>query len=172
MGVMHRPSAWPAERWLICLELQDIHAAHREAIDNARQLLAHARRNGWPVVHVHLRPMQGGGPAYRPVEGCEPRPSEPVFFRDGAATTPDHPFWRLARAAEGSQALLCGVVSDPWSVRSVEATDRIGVRLSLVREALAGVLPMGFTDKFDFMGLRQAMAAVRTPWLLEAANAP
>ena len=172
MGLMHLSAAWPADRWLICLELQDIHATrHGEAIDNARLLLAHARRAGWPGVHVHLRSRYSAGPGVRPVKGCEPLPSEAVFFRDGEPTTPDHPFWRLARAAEGSQALLCGVVSDTWSLRSVEATVRIGVHLSLVLEAMSGSLPSGFTDRFDRIGLRQAMA-VRTPWLLEAANAP
>ena len=168
---MRLPVPAPDDRWLICLELQDIHAAHREAIDNARLLLAHARRVGWPVVHVHLRPAHGPGSGVRPALGCEPLPSEPVFFRDGCPTTPDHPFWRLAHAAAGSQALLCGVISDPWSVRSVEATMRIGVHLNLVREAIAGALPAEVRERLDWLGLRQATAQ-RTHLLLEAANAP
>ena len=165
-----RPPARPsAHRWLICLELQEIHAAHAEAIDNARRLLLHARRNGWPVVHVHLRPMHGA--AGRPIAGCEALPSEPVFFRDGGPTTPDQPFWRLARSAEGSEALLCGIISDPWSSRSADAVARLGIHLTPVREALGGGLSAEVVRKFHAASLRQITSPAQ-PWLLEAANAP
>ncbi len=166
------PKAGMAGRWLICLELQALHlAGHRDAIDGARELLSHARRNRWPVVHVLFRPEKGTGANLRPAPGCEPHPDEPVFFRDGLAATPDHPFWRLARQAEGSEALLCGVIADPWAVRGVEATHHIGVNVSLVRGALGGSVPQALSDRLDRVTLRQVMAAP-TPWLLEAANAP
>jgi hypothetical protein len=173
MAGMMRMSAREAGRWLICLELQAIHAGHRDVLENSRALLAHARREGWPVVHVHLRPLYGpaGGPAIRAAAGCEPLPSEPVFFRDGAPSTPDHPFWRLARQAEGTEALLCGVISDPWSVKSIETASRMGIHLNLVREALGGILPAHFAHEFGYTALRGAMSAP-PPWPLEAANAP
>jgi hypothetical protein len=172
-SLMHLMPRREAGRWLICLELQAIHAGHREVLENSRLLLAHARRQGWPVVHVHLRPLYGpvGGPAVRAAAGCEPLPSEPVFFRDGAPPMPDHPFWRLASEHEGSDALLCGVVSDTWAVRSVETAARMGIQLNLVREALGGMLPAHFAEDFGYTGLRGAMSAL-PPWPLEAANAP
>jgi len=170
MALTHLPVSRMSDRWLICLELQDIHAAHGEVIDHARRLLAHARRTGLPVVHVHFRPAHGGG-GVRPAADCEPLPSEPVFFRDGAPTTPDHPFWRLARAAEGSEALLCGIVSDPWSSRSVDAVARLGIYLIPVREALGGSLSADVIRKFHAVSLRQVTSPA-PPWLLEVANAP
>jgi hypothetical protein len=170
MVALHAPKD-AAGRWLICLELQALHlAGHRSAIEGARDLLAHARRNHWPVVHIHFRPLMGRADC-RPAPGCEPHPSEPVFFRDGLPATPDHPFWRLARQAEGAEALLCGVVADPAAVRGIEATHRIGVNLTLVRGALGGTVPQALADRLDDIPLRRVLAAP-TSWLLEAANAP
>jgi nicotinamidase-related amidase len=76
---------------LLCLDLQREHTTPPEGgerasrcVDACKRILRHARAVGWHVAHVqrHEGRIAALPERLRPIDGLEPRPKEPVFYRE------------------------------------------------------------------------------------------
>ena len=106
----------PRPRLLVCLDLQRANQPPdnctcaryvRPRLANCRHILLHARAWDWSVVHVHSRwpdDPDGG----EPIEGLEPRPSEPVLIRDGLSAFRSRGFCDLVEGAVQAELVLIG----------------------------------------------------------------
>ncbi|HTK36558.1 MAG TPA: isochorismatase family protein [Caulobacteraceae bacterium] len=84
---------YAAAPMLVCLDLQRQHTtgaadidrgAAGRCVETCKRVLRHARAAGWQIAHVqrHDGRMAALPELFRPIEGLEPRPREPVFYRD------------------------------------------------------------------------------------------
>ena len=84
---------YAAAPMLVCLDLQREHTVGADATDRdsalhcvetCKRVLRHARAAGWQIAHVqrHDGRVAALPELLRPIEGVEPRPREPVFYRD------------------------------------------------------------------------------------------
>lgn len=108
---------------LVCLDLQRgrlAQKAHAPVLAECRRVLAEARRRRWPVLHVHSRALVDG----RPIPGLEPRPSEPVFLRQGPSAFSNPNFSRAALALGGPLALVGFALEDTVLATAFAAADR------------------------------------------------
>ena len=87
-----------------------------------RKVLSEARRRRWPVLHVHTRQTEPGDG--RPILGLEPRPSEPVFVRQGPSAFSSPGFARAAMALGGPLALIGFALHDTVLATAFAAVDR------------------------------------------------
>jgi nicotinamidase-related amidase len=108
---------------LVCLDLQRgrlAEKANAPVLAQCRRVLAEARRRRWPVIHVHSRALIDG----RPIPGLEPRPSEPVFLRQGPSAFSNANFSRAALALGGPLALVGFALEDTVLATAFAAADR------------------------------------------------
>lgn len=134
---------WETERpVLVCLDLQQPVDGELASWTGSRQsdpgarLLAHARRNGWSVVHVYRDGARGRGesPA-SPLPGFEPRPSEPVFLRRGVSAFTSARFAEVLDSALEAEVLVAGGELGSSVLATVlDAHDR-GLSVTLVQDA-------------------------------------
>jgi nicotinamidase-related amidase len=100
---------------LACLDLQRTNlTGDPEGCESAwrtapcRRLLAHARRQGWFIVHVHRIGTERPDAVNAPIPGFEPRPTEPVYLRRGVSALANSGFAEIVRATQGGEILLMG----------------------------------------------------------------
>lgn len=98
------------QKLLVCLDLQRGSVAAGAAPDgcvvNARRMLAHARMQGWQVVHVHSR--KADPTDARPIEGLEPLVSEPVVYRTTGSAFSSRAFRELVADMGACELVLIG----------------------------------------------------------------
>ncbi len=97
---------------LLCLDLQEgddnLGPRQQRALAESIRLLAHARRRGWDVVHIHSRGRPGPGGGHSPsLRGAEPRALEPVYRRAGLSAFASKDFARRIADNE-SEIVLAG----------------------------------------------------------------
>lgn len=114
---------------IVCLDLQRNRQAGEGAapgleptLDMCRRVLGEARRRRWPVLHVHSR--HAAPVDERPISGLEPRPSEPVFVRQGPSAFSSPGFARAAAALGGPLALIGFSLHDTVLATAFAAADR------------------------------------------------
>ena len=123
---------------IVCLDLQrnrQVGDGLTPALAMCRQVLNEARRRHWPVLHVHARqsePLDG-----RPIVGLEPRPSEPVFLRQGPSAFSSSGFARAAAAMGGPLALIGFSLHDTVLATAFAAADR-NLAVDVLRNAMCG----------------------------------
>lgn len=108
---------------LVCLDLQrNRQSGEAQGIvaSQCRRVLAEARRRRWPVLHVHARTQADP----RPIDGLEPRPTEPVFLRQGPSAFSNANFTRAALALGGPLALIGFALEDTVLATAFAAADR------------------------------------------------
>jgi nicotinamidase-related amidase len=113
----------PPRAVLVCLDLQRNRQAGETqgpVVAQCRRVLAEARRRCWPVLHVHVRSLADS----RPIAGLEPRPSEPVFLRQGPSAFSNANFTRAALALGGPLALIGFALEDTVLATAFAAADR------------------------------------------------
>lgn len=143
---MLRPQEPPP--WLICLNLnreyvtpgRPLHAAGAAAAaTRARACLSHARDTGWPVAHIQSRRSRLAQDArfFRPIEGLEPLPSEPLFItRRLSALAHAELRARLLTDRPSSVFLVGFALSHEGLATLFDAVD-CGLRLRVVEDAVA-----------------------------------
>lgn len=123
---------------IVCLDLQrnrQVGEAVTPTLAMCRRVLNEARRRRWPVLHVHARqaePVDG-----RPILGLEPRPSEPVFLRQGPSAFSSAGFARAAAALGGPLALIGFSLHDTVLATAFAAADR-NLAVDVLRNAVWG----------------------------------
>jgi nicotinamidase-related amidase len=155
-------------RLLVCLDLQldqiatdEGGHAGRDTVDGARarldtcaRVLAHARSNGWSVVHAHRRPAGAarpdsaspiaGGARHRaspPIPGFEPHPSEPIFYREGLSALSNRRLVDTLRASREAQVMLIGFDLAGSGLATALAAYDLGAELLLAPGALLSARP-------------------------------
>ena len=126
----------PPPAALVCLDLQRHQAdtPHAAAIAaRCARALAAARRGRWPVLHVHGR-LRGAD--CRPLPGLEPRPSEPIFLREGPSAFSNPGFVQAANRLGGPLALIGFSLQDTVTATAFAALDR-KFPVEIVSEAVA-----------------------------------
>jgi nicotinamidase-related amidase len=124
------------ERVLVCLDLQRVSAPDGEAdrcVRNCGRMLAHARRGGWRVVHVHSRKE---APEGRPIEGLEPLVSEPVIYRGGVSAFSSGAFRRLVTGLTCELVIIGYSMSSSCLATAMVAYDH-GLPVTLVQDAVS-----------------------------------
>lgn len=119
---------------LVCLDLQrgrQAGPATAAELACCRRVLAEARARRWPILHVHDRTLSD----VRPIAGLEPRPTEPVFLRQGPSAFSNPNFRRAAHALGGPLALIGYSLGDTVLATAFAAADR-GLPVEVVRDAV------------------------------------
>jgi nicotinamidase-related amidase len=128
----------------VCLDLQRANAPAsgdatlqemRLRLDNCRRVLAHARAWNWSVVHVYRR--RRGGSLSRPIDGLEPRPSEPVIARDGVSAFSSRSFRDLVDGAHEAQLVLIGYCLASTCLATAFAAHDLGLSTLIVEDAVS-----------------------------------
>jgi nicotinamidase-related amidase len=121
------------ERLLVCLDLQRGRQGEGRAPDgclvNCRRMLAHARHEGWRVVHVHSKnpdPAQA-----QPIDGLEPLLTEPVLYRSGLSAFSNRTFREMVEGRRAVELVIIG-----YSMTSA----LVGTALIAYEEALSVVM--------------------------------
>lgn len=148
-----RPSLGRVRRWLVCIDLQREYVVpgrplYSKAADGVAKagsrLLAHARADGWRVVHTQLRHADGlfapTGLFGAPIEGLRPRISEPVFFRSGLSAFSNPEFAAELRDAMGEEVYLIGFSLNHTCLATAFAAVDAGLSVTVVEDAM-GVSP-------------------------------
>lgn len=121
------------ERLLVCLDLQRGRQEDGRAPDgclvNCRRMLAHARYEGWRVVHVHSKSPDPDHA--RPIDGLEPLLSEPVLYRSGLSAFSNRTFREMLEGRGGVELVIIG-----YSMTSA----LVGTALIAYEEALSVVM--------------------------------
>lgn len=109
-GMWKNPGRAPREKLLVCLDLQrgslEAGAAPDGCVVNCRRMLAHARMQGWQVVHVHSR--KADPTEARPIEGLEPLISEPVVYRTTGSAFSSRAFRELVAGMGACELVIVG----------------------------------------------------------------
>ena len=138
---------------LVCLDLQqEQQAAHspadrerrRRCIEACQGVLTQARRLRWKVVHVHLSsgrmgPLTAGA---KPIPGLEPRPSEPVFYRQGLSAFSSAAFNEYLKLTTAPHLIVIGFSLDGSALFTAVGAQEAGVPMSIVQGAIDAP-PMG-----------------------------
>jgi nicotinamidase-related amidase len=138
---------------LVCLDLQqDQQIAtspadrerRRRCIETCQQVLAQARRLQWKVAHVHFSTARVGPLAAgsKPIAGLEPRPSEPIFYRQGPSAFSSGAFQEFLKRIAAPQLILVGFSLDGSALFTAMSAQEAGVPVSIVQGAVDAP-PMG-----------------------------
>jgi len=149
----HRRSRRP---WLVCHDLQREYvvpgrprfgASSGAVASTCNRFLQRARASGWRVVHCHRAPSPDAcfeGLFGAPIEGLQPRITEPLFLRQGLSAFSNPSFAAEMREARDDDVYLIGFsLADTCLATSLGAVDA-GVSIILVEDALgvSGVTPL------------------------------
>jgi nicotinamidase-related amidase len=149
--------------WLICLDLQRdcVIPGRPRYVAGAANIaticagvLAHARNEGWRVVHSQVRdPRSLAAQAFdAPIEGLRPLITEPVYFRSGLSAFANPEFAAEMLGACGEETFLIGFsLADSCLATALAGVDA-GLRMTVVEDA---------------MGPGEARAAAATRTVLE-----
>ena len=157
----------PRPRLLVCLDLQrsaisasgsdaTVGRETREGLANCRRVLGHARGQDWSIVHLHHKGGTDGGMS-RPIEGLEPRPTEPVMTRDGPSAFASRHFRDLLRGAERVELILIGFGWTTSCLATAFAARDRGMGVVVVEDAMGED-----SDPADDGGRAQAAARILT----------
>ena len=138
---------------LVCLDLQQEQQAasspaererRRRCVETCQRVLTQARRLQWKVAHVHMSqgrigPLAAGA---KPIQGLEPRPSEPIFYRQGPSAFSSGAFQEYLRRVPAPQLILIGFSLDGSALFTAVSAQEAGVPLSIVQGAVDAP-PMG-----------------------------
>lgn len=141
---------------LVCLDLQQEQAVaspphererRRRCIESCQDVLSQARRLQWKIVHVHASTGRVGPLAQgaKPIAGLEPRPSEPIFYRQGPSAFASGAFQEYLRRIAAPQAILMGFSLETSALFTAVAAQEFGVPVSIVRGAVDAA-PMGLLN--------------------------
>jgi nicotinamidase-related amidase len=190
------PTFRTVEPILICLDLQQEQQAsagpadrerRRRCIETCKEVLARARRLRWKVVHVHLSQARRGAlsAGSKPIQGLEPRPTEPVFLRQGPSAFSSGAFQEYLKLLAEPQLIVIGFSLEGSALFTAVSAREAGVSLSLVQGALDAP-PMGLlgsdvveTVLFGVMGaftevlsVDELFDRIAGPLVGQAANLP
>ncbi len=133
-----KPFASNGQRHLLCLDLVRSEEApdldEDVRIGRCRRLLAYARAGGWPISHVYPRT---GGRSPPPIEGLEPLPSEPVYYRSGASAFSNRAFSRAMRDQYEVELVILALSLSPTAVGTALAAHDLDVGVALVGDTLS-----------------------------------
>lgn len=128
------------QRLLVCLDLQRASLAHRveagpdRCVVNCRRVLAHAREADWGVVHVHTRRAEPE--AARPIEGLEPKMSEPLVYRTGVSAFSSRAFRQLVAGMSAELVIIGYSMSSSCLATAMIAYDE-DLAVTLVEDAVS-----------------------------------
>ena len=125
------------ERLLVCLDLQQSSVSKQgteHCLVNCRRVLAHARRCGWPVVHVHSK--NACPDEARPIDGLEPLASEPVVYRPGVSAFSSRAFRQMVARLAGELVIIGYSMSSSCLATAMVAYDN-DLAVTLVEDAVS-----------------------------------
>ena len=147
------------ERLLVCLDLQRGSIADGRAPDgclvNCRRMLAHARHEGWRVVHVHSKKPD---PAHaQPIEGLEPLLSEPVLYRSGLSAFSNRAFREMVEGRRSAELVIIGYSMTSALVGTALIAHEEALSVVMVEDAIcSAVLDPATRDAIELLGRRVA----------------
>jgi len=181
---------YPSAPVLVCLDLQREHIARApeaaDYVENCKRVLRHARAVGWQIAHVqrHDGRMAPLPEVLRPIEGLEPRPREPVFYRDGPSAFGSAGFCDYVERLGDPRLIVIGFSLDASVLFTVVSSFELGLSVTVVEGALAAPATGRFsreTAESVLLGVLSTYAEVvnpdelldrSEPLLVEAANHP
>ena len=133
---------------LVCLDLQREHVADaapadleaiRRCLESCKRVLRHARAAGWRIAHVqrHDGRLAGLPELYRPIEGLEPRPREPVFYRDQPSAFASAAFKDYVERLENPRLVVIGFALHTSVLFTAVSGVEQGVPITFLEGALA-----------------------------------
>ena len=132
---------------LLCLDLQREQTVTSglepddasRCIEQCRRVLRHARASGWQVAHAHRHDgtLLGMSEHSRPIEGLEPLPREPVFYRDRPSAFSSAPFRDFVSRLGDPRLIVVGFSLHASVLFTAVASYELGVPLTVVQGALA-----------------------------------
>jgi nicotinamidase-related amidase len=138
---------YPEAPMLVCLDLQrehttgaaavDLDNAHR-CVETCKRVLRHARAAGWQIAHVHRHDgrMAALPELFRPIEGLEPRPREPVFYRDRPSAFASHAFQDYVSRLGEPRLIVIGFSLHSSALFTAVAGHEAGSPITVVEGAL------------------------------------
>jgi nicotinamidase-related amidase len=176
---------------LLCLDLQREQAiaggpAVSRCIEECRRILRHARRMGWHVAHVHRQSGLAAGLTEhcRPIEGLEPHPREPVFYRERPSAFASPAFRDLVARLGDPRIVVVGFSQQSSALFTAVASCELGLPVTVVEGALGAagskrsnraekesMLFSVLEDFTEVVSTDRLLEATR-PWLVQAANLP
>lgn len=176
---------------LLCLDLQREQAlaggpAAGRCIGECRRILRHARRMGWHVAHVHRQNgiATGLSEHCRPIEGLEPHPREPVFYRDRPSAFASPAFRDLVSRLGGPRIVVVGFSQHSSALFTAVASCELGLPVTVVEGALGAAGPpradaaekesvlFSVLQEFTEVVTADRLLEATRPWLTQAANHP
>jgi nicotinamidase-related amidase len=141
---------------LLCLDLQreqaeaagmDPEDASR-CVEQCRRVLRHARKAGWQVAHVHRHDgtVSCLSEPSRPIEGLEPHPREPVFYRERPSAFSSAPFRDFIARLGDPRLIVVGFSLHASVLFTAVAGHELGAPITVVRGAV------GATSSREFSG--------------------
>lgn len=132
---------------LVCLDLQREHTAGAPAEDLApamrcadacKQVLRHARAAGWRIAHVqrHDGRMTVLPELFRPIEGLEPRPKEPVFYRSQPSAFSSAAFREYVERLGDPRLIVIGFSLHASVLFTAMSSFELGLPITVVEGAL------------------------------------
>lgn len=156
MKPLGRDSFVPAPA-LLCLDLQreQAEAAGLDPEDASRcigtcaRVLRHARRAGWQVAHAHRHDAALGclSEPSRPIEGLEPHPREPVFYRDRPSAFSSAPFRSFISRLGDPRLIVVGFSLQASVLFTAVSGCELGVPITVVQGASAAPSSRNFSGE-------------------------
>jgi nicotinamidase-related amidase len=132
---------------LLCLDLQREQTVSAglspedagRCIEQCGRVLRHARASRWQVAHVHRHDgtLAGMSELARPIEGLEPLPREPVFYRERPSAFSSTPFCDFVSRLGDPRLIVVGFSLHASVLFTAVASYERGVQLTVVQGALA-----------------------------------
>lgn len=171
--------AFVAVPLLLCLDLQreQLAGGDEDATDCAlqcRRVLRHARTMGWSVAHVHRQAGIAAGLSepLRPIEGLEPHPREPVFYRDRPSAFASPAFRDFVVRLGDPRMVVVGFSLQASALFTAVSCFELGLPLTVVEGALGAPASPRCTGRALQTALFSVLAGfaevVSTERLLEA----
>jgi nicotinamidase-related amidase len=181
---------------LVCLDLQQEQQTasspadrerRRRCAETCQQVLAQARRLQWKIAHVHFSPGRLGAltAGAKPIAGLEPRPSEPIFYRQGPSAFSSGGFQEFLKRIAAPQLIVIGFSLDGSALFTAMAAQEAGVPVSIVQGAVdappMGLLGsdvvesvlLGVVRSFtEVLHVEELLLRAASPYVGHAANLP
>lgn len=131
---------------LICLNLQSARAERAsefyvprvfDVLPSVQACIGWARRFSLPIIHIHTH---GHG---APLPGCEPRPSEPLFFKRERSLFAAPEVQRHFEVFDSACAFVVGFASEVDGLAAACDAERARIDLAFVIDAIASSLKSG-----------------------------
>jgi nicotinamidase-related amidase len=148
-----------SERLLVCLDLQrgsqNAGRAPDGCLVNCRRMLAHARHEGWRVVHVHSKNPDRDNA--RPIDGLEPLLSEPVLYRSGLSAFSNRTFREMVEGGRAVELVIIGYSMTSALVGTALIAYEEALPVVMVEDAIcSAVLDSATRDAIELLGRRVA----------------